>query len=1461
MQNISSYSNNTGLRNFNSNNSNNSNINNIHFSNNIVENLNYNKQTQEVEMFDPLAPIHLAQKAINYEPQEMVIDDWSVIDKIYEKLFKNYYEVPETTIDDWIICLDATIKDIENEKTSLEEQLADFIFKARNNEFPELAKFEFEIRSPDDIKFNYSLRDRFLIENGYTTSIVDENYQIGIDAFYRWIDEEYTPVFNKYFKESTNMTYEEYTDKITNYLQEISIKKVQKYSLDQQRKEQPYLELEETEEFKNYCKNATFDTSRISIDKQAAAYGNLVFYLDGEKAQYYNYGNLQNPINPVLVYEALNDGTISYKNNAKFDDKYNAELKKFFNDARIEYLNENEKMMYSYLFDTKGKSEADKYLEAIEDRLNQRKGQKKMEEFMAEITDENGNINYNLGTTLLANGEGILYGIQNFGEGIENIFATEGMISSNQYAQMYIMEALTNTSGAYINSLAEVILEKDGEEAANEFIRSIYDEETNELDMEKAKKVLTNEQYKTLEYKIYKDETTWVDESFQLGMSFGNMAPTMAVSFVLAYCGAGSTATSLISNCLMGVSSFGNSKNQALVSGNDLLSSTIYGIFSGTSETCFGYLLGNIPLMNSKATLSIFGILKEGTEEFLQEYIDAGLRAGILGEEINLDELSGDALKSFLFGCLMSFGTNAAQAGAKTVSTTIKLVINRKSVELNTFQDYVSFYKILNDSGILVEGKIDQDGNKNGVSKQIIIDESITNKPKMVELMKSIYKDADIYIKTKNGNITYEGYISKVNSNGNIFGINNSNQRQVNNNATEIKVQQENEVNVNQNSSMVINSLDNKTIMFSEAAEIAEYYGDAIQYAFFKLKEIAPYSVEFELKKFFSPYKLDDSGNAVLNKNGDLLSNGHKVNEINARQILDMADKYLSQEENVKINKMINDESNVFSAYASKIKNDEVAGEILDSFTRATGPLLAAIERKTITEFGGIKYDGNNVDDLNWRIIRDNVTKGRKNIEGFTSDNYRNIIDSLIDGAPETKNDMIVYRGVNGIYDGNTQLDPMALRPGDIISDAAFTSTSLLKNSGRWTSDRDIQMKIKVPAGSKALYIESFTGIINYNQQEMILPRNSSFQVSSYPYLENGKIILEFELVQNKDIISSTATELPQSNITDKLPQSNIIDKLPQSNITDKLPQSNITSKIIIESNFANNTVTPLSDFSNKPYLKELGLDKITIEGSFNSYYEQNKSQFGNKYKVNEASQIDVVQVIDDLSAIGYLEVLENNIREVVESGAYDDNLSNQEHGIDHAERVLLFATYIGIKENLSSGEMSLLIEAAKWHDCGRENVSTDKNHALASANKVGNYLPEGYTETDVNMIKAAIELHEVKDYDVNKISDICEKYKINKESQLSLFKIRDALKDADALDRTRFATGNLDPNQLRTNISKDLIKASFQLQEIRGSKQITSIPRQVVLTYKKQGNSDYWIAFNWKYNHKWRQNQIKMLN
>lgn len=154
-------------------------------------------------------------------------------------------------------------------------------------------------------------------------------------------------------------------------------------------------------------------------------------------------------------------------------------------------------------------------------------------------------------------------------------------------------------------------------------------------------------------------------------------------------------------------------------------------------------------------------------------------------------------------------------------------------------------------------------------------------------------------------------------------------------------------------------------------------------------------------------------------------------------------------------------------------------------------------------------------------------------------------------------------------------------------------------------------------------------------------------------------------------------------------------------------------------------------------------------------------------------------------------------------------------HGINHSEKVLLFATLIALREKLNDDDMQIITDAAKYHDIGRTTDFDEKGHGLASANKVETIINgDIYKDiTNLNMLKAIIEIHSIDD---EHESYIFNKYKLGDLKHFK--KMYSILKDADALDRKRFCKvhpADLNPKYLRLDISKGLLATSEQINNI----------------------------------------------
>ena len=138
---------------------------------------------------------------------------------------------------------------------------------------------------------------------------------------------------------------------------------------------------------------------------------------------------------------------------------------------------------------------------------------------------------------------------------------------------------------------------------------------------------------------------------YQANSSIGNQLIPTLVSFLP--CG------QVLSPMLLGMSAAGNSIKEAKLSGA-----------SGGSEILMERLLGGITGLNGEtAALKgwralIHSMTEEAREEFLQTYLEGGLKSILLGEPFDISELTGEALVAGLMAMYsagaMNLSTNCA---------------------------------------------------------------------------------------------------------------------------------------------------------------------------------------------------------------------------------------------------------------------------------------------------------------------------------------------------------------------------------------------------------------------------------------------------------------------------------------------------------------------------------------------------------------------------------------------------------------------------------------------------------------------------------------------------------------------------------------------------------------------------------------------------------------------------------
>ena len=567
-----------------------------------------------------------------------------------------------------------------------------------------------------------------------------------------------------------------------------------------------------------------------------------------------------------------------------------------------------------------------------------------------------------------------------------------------------------------------------------------------------------------------------------------------------------------------------------------------------------------------------------------------------------------------------------------------------------------------------------------------------------------------------------------------------------------------------------IKNIDINSKIFTDQSEIAAYFDDPKQFFVSKLESI--------YGKAKNPTLQEEIMNVV-----DYIKDT-PVRELDFNLIYDDYSKYLSRSDRKTLKKLImNDKINGYT---------EAEQDLIQAYTHAAGPALTAYLRKTTTMFSGHPFDGTNYSAMSEYIGRsfEDISKFDKLYQYTDLSKFINKMDSIIEKSPPLKENLTVYRGVDGLFLNGNKISTFDV--GQTFDDSAFVSTSLIPMN--IANRRPILLEIEVPKGTKAAYLEKYTGVKNYGQQELLLGRNNKFEITSLPRYneENGQMVLKARLIPSEESVVSS-----------------------------------------------------------------LSLDKISGIDQNLSYYKLFNSSFDN--------QVDLYNVVNSLKDNDLLGRFESEVRDLNNSNLY--NFDIPEHNIDHVERVLLYSMYMGNEMKLDSDMMDVLIESSKLHDSGRINLATDTNHALNSANKVFENLEGKYSADDLNKIAAIIEYHEAAD-SKEAFDTIFNKYNIDKEEYDDIYNIATILKDADALDRVRFP-GNLDSKYLRNDMAKDLIKSSYQLQEIRGTKEIennimngnySKDDIDTIVALKEIGVPDYMINFSYKYNTNYVNNIINKI-
>ena len=725
--------------------------------------------------------------------------------------------------------------------------------------------------------------------------------------------------------------------------------------------------------------------------------------------------------------------------------------------ASYKYLSAGQLAMYNYLLDTKSKEEADKYIDLYQDDINKAIGLERANKFINQLDKDFSKIIREDGSLM----------------DDTDMKKLQNLLDKNQYDKSYDINGdgkLTDEDMSKLKQYIETGGEiestfknmgitfgggfQDGWNKFFEGFKYVFDDSA----------VLSPEEYKMMFIAQKLEQNGVIKSSYEFGQTVGNMTPVILASAVATaatapFGGEGGAAvfgTSLSAQqigqytaaALIFTSTYGNSKHEALCNGHSLESAIGFASLSGLSEAGLETLLGSIPGVGKECKNIFVAMFKEGLSESAQELVGSMIGYYTLGEEIDVSDLSAGMGKAFIFGALLSGAGNGLTSGMKIVINGVKYKLS--SSQLMAFYD-ASIDPVTGESnGLTLQEYVQENVNPvteseydGGITEELDIN---TNTPRISTaetIMNDYINNMDEYIKK---GISLETYLSDS-------GID------------------------------LINP--------HTKIEAAELLGDTKLYAIERLKQICDsgtLSPEKELE-------LDGIIDNYLNR-----GNG----EYFLSDILRDAAEFFSEDDLIKLQDIhanaMSDKIEFFYTY-----NQRAA---LYNYTKCGGFEINGFLNNTFNGNGvpyRTAYDSieNIQNEISGYVIkrRDGTVIGSNMIFPSSTGNILTELDGVIENA-KYDTPIETYRGLKELFDGNTKIDPLSLKPGDSFTSPGYQSSSVVfENSYGVKDGHDIVLDIIVPPNSgTAAYIESLSGVCNYGQMEMLIKRNATMTVTEDPY-------------------------------------------------------------------------------------------------------------------------------------------------------------------------------------------------------------------------------------------------------------------------------------------------------------------------------------------------------------------------
>lgn len=193
-----------------------------------------------------------------------------------------------------------------------------------------------------------------------------------------------------------------------------------------------------------------------------------------------------------------------------------------------------------------------------------------------------------------------------------------------------------------------------------------------------------------------------------------------------------------------------------------------------------------------------------------------------------------------------------------------------------------------------------------------------------------------------------------------------------------------------------------------------------------------------------------------------------------------------------------------------------------------------------------------------------------------------------------------------------------------------------------------------------------------------------------------------------------------------------------------------------------------------------------------------------------------LIKILEDLNEVEKFNYNIKEIEKIINDIDTKQLYSSKFHGLYHSEKVTFFAYLIALKEELTELDKEILLDAAKYHDIGRQYDNEDTMHGFISTRKLQFLETKEIYQNPINqkLLKAIIEGHSLDD---RKKRIVFDNYELEEQYYDRFNKLYNILKDADALDRMRFEKTMsciLDEKFLRIPYSKKLIGLSKHIND-----------------------------------------------